>query len=161
MRRLFTFFAILNLFAATLSAQVLFSTEFQTKEDFNAWTVVDANADGKTWTYDEYGDPSRVFYTYHDTNAAEDWMISPAIYSPENGVAAVSFSVQGSSYVEKLQLFYGTTPTPDAMLQPVSEVITLLNNVTSHLYLVNINAGEPLYLGFKACSDANAWRLYM
>ena len=145
----------------SLTAQVLYSTEFQTQEEFDAWTVVDANADEKTWSFDTYGDPSYVYYSYHGSNAADDWMISPAITSSESGIVAVTFTVKGSSYTEKLQLFAGADATVDAMLQPLSEVLELKDNETSHLCLLEVVANEPVYLGFKACSDANKWRLYL
>ena len=32
---------------------------------------------------------------------------------------------------------------------------------SSHLNLVDITAGEPIYIGFRACSDADKWRLYL
>ncbi len=141
--------------------QVLFSTDFQTEADFNEWNVVDSNADGVTWKFDSAGDPSQVFYSYSGTNAADDWMISPAITATQKGVVAITFEVQGSSYVEKLQLFKGSESSADAMTETVSEVLELGSNITSHLYLIEVEAGETFYLGFKACSDADKWRLYL
>ena len=45
-----------------LNAQVLYSTEFATEEDFKAWTVLDVNEDGCTWTFDDAGTYSKVYY---------------------------------------------------------------------------------------------------
>lgn len=161
MKKFFTSFLLLCLCAVSASAQVLFSTDFSTEEDFLAWTVVDANEDGSTWKFDSWGDPSQVFYTYNGANAANDWLISPAITPEADGMVAVSFTVKGSSYVEKLQVFCGNAPTVDAMTTEVSEVLALVDNVTTNVCLVDVKAGEPLYLAFKACSDADKWRLYL
>lgn len=161
MKRLFTFLTVICLFAVSTMGQVLFSADFQTEADFNEWTVVDSNADGVTWKFDSAGDPSHVFYSYSGANAANDWMISPAITATQKGAVAVTFEVQGSSYVEKLQLFKGSESSADAMTETISEVLELGNNKTSHLYLIEVEAGETFYLGFKACSDADKWRLYL
>ncbi len=161
MKRLFTFFTVMCLCAVSMVGQVLYSVDFKTQEDFEAWTVVDVNADDATWKYDEWGDPSYVFYSYSSSNAADDWMISPAITSAQQGIVAVSFTVKGSSYVEKLQLFKGSSSSVDAMTQQVSEVLELRDNVTTHLYLIEVEADETFYLGFKACSDADKFRLYL
>ena len=155
---------LLIAFLCTLSissAQDIFKTSFQTEEEFQQWLVVDNNNDETTWSFDDYAEPSHVFYGYHSTNAADDWMISPAITSDVTGTVAVSFSVQGSSYVEKIEVFYGNEQTTEAMTNRLSEVISLGNEITHHLYLINVNANEPLYLGFHACSDADRWRLYL
>ena len=144
-----------------ISAQEIFQTNFQTETEFQQWLVVDNNADENTWQFDPYAEPSKTFYNYHSTNAADDWFISPAITSAETGTLAVSFSVQGSSYVEKIEVFYGTEQTAEAMTNRLSDVISLGNEITNHLYLINANANEPLYIGFRACSDADKWRLYL
>lgn len=160
MKHLFTLFTALCI-SVTAFAQTLFTTNFATVDDFNAWTVVNANEDDKTWTFDEWGEPSKVFYSYHGNNAADDWLISPAITSAESGALVVTFEAQGSSYTEKLELFCGAEPTVAAMTQQVSPTLKLNGDVTSHVYIVDVTANEPLYLGFHACSDADKWRLYL
>lgn len=143
------------------SAQEIFQTNFQTEEEFQQWLVVDANNDESSWRFDASASPSFVFYTYHSINAADDWMISPAITSAETGILALNFNVNGSSYGEKIEVFYGTEQSVEAMTNRLSDVIYLDDNTTSHLYLINANANEPLYFGFHACSDADTWRLYL
>ena len=145
----------------TIIAQDLFYTNFQTEDDFQQWTVVDNNADDCTWKFEAAASPSFVFYSYHSTNAADDWFISPAITSTVSGTLAVNFSVQGSSYGEKIEVFYGTEPTLDAMTNRATDVINLGNEITGHTFLVNVTANEPIHLGFHACSDADKWRIYL
>lgn len=161
MKRIFTSLFALVLCAVPALSQVIYSTDFASEEDFQQWTVFDVNEDGSTWEFDSGTDPYHLFYSYNSTNAADDWAISPAIVSEEDGTVAVSFTVKGSSYGEKLQLMYGDAPTVEAMTSAASEVLALSDDVTDHLYLLPVTAGKPLYLGFKACSDADKWRLYL
>lgn len=160
MKRL-SLFLIAILCTLSITAQELFHTDFQTEEEFQQWTVIDNNADDATWGFDPSANPSYVFYNYHATNPADDWFISPAITSTETGTLAVSFSVNGSSYGEKLEVFYGSEQTLSAMTNRVSEVLYLDHLISNHLYLINVNANEPIYLGFHACSDPDKWRIYL
>ncbi len=146
---------------ASATAQVVYTTNFNTEDDFKAWTVFDANEDGSTWKFDSSASPSYVFYNYHSSNAANDWIISPVITPTETGTLAIKFRVKGSSYGEKLQLFCGKSATAEAMTTEVSEVLNLDDTESSYLYLIDAIANEPIYLGFKACSDADKWRLYL
>ena len=154
-------FLIAILCSLSISAQELFYTSFQTEEDFQQWTVIDNNADATTWKFDPYGDPSYVFYNYHSSNPADDWFISPAITPTETGTLAINFTSKGSSYGEKIELFYGNEPTLESMTNRITDIIDLNDEISSHLYLINGNANEPIYLGFHACSDADKWRLYL
>lgn len=91
MKEIFTSFFLFCLCAVSVSAQELFSTDFSTEEDFLDWTVTDANEDGSTWKFDSSGEPSKVFYTYNGANAANDWLISPAITPVTDGMVAISW----------------------------------------------------------------------
>ncbi len=148
-------------FTTALFAQVIFTEEFATEEDFAAWTVVDVNEDGSTWSFDSAAEPTHVFYSYNSANAANDWLISPAIKSATTGTVAISFKTKGSSYGEKLEVFYGSTGTVEGMTNRLSEELALSDTETDLLYLVNVVADEAFYLGFRACSDADKWRLYV
>lgn len=135
-------------------------TVFENEDEFNTWTVEDVNDDGATWTFDSAASPSFVFYSY-SVNAADDWMISPEIVSEKSGTLAVSLTVQGSSYGEKLQVFCGKEGKSEAMTTALSEVINLSADITSYLFMTEVTAGEPIYLGLHACSDADKWRIYL
>lgn len=161
MKKIYTLLAMISLCFASAMAQVIYTTNFSTEDDFNTWTVFDVNGDEKTWQFDSYGEPSKVFYSYHSSNAANDWLISPAITSTQTGSLAISLRVKGSSYGEKLQVFYGNSATVEAMTTQVSEVLALNDSETSYLYMIDVNANEPIYLGMHACSDADKWRLYL
>ena len=160
MKRISTFIATICLCVSPLLAQEIFNASFQNEDEFKAWTVVDGNDDGKTWQYDSSTSPS-VFYSYHSTNSANDWLISPAITSTQSGTIAVSFTVKGSSYGEKMEVFSGNAATVDAMTYRICDTLALNDSETTHLYLMSVTANEPIYLGLHACSDPDKWRLYL
>ncbi len=60
MKKIFTLVAAAMLSLAGATAQNLFTADFKTADGFAAWTVVDANADGATWKFDDWGNPSYV-----------------------------------------------------------------------------------------------------
>ena len=160
MKKLFTLLTAIFVYT-TVSAQVLYSTEFKTQEEFDQWTVINANGDEKTWMFDDWASPSYVFYPYHSSNKAEDWLISPAIKSEESGSLAISYTVQGSSYTELLEVYVGNEPTIEAMKKVGETLILDVVELKSFLNLVEVKANEPIYVAFKACSDADKWRLYI
>ena len=160
MKKIFTLlFCLMSV--VSMYSQDLFSTSFATEEEFNAWTVVDANGDEKTWKFDSSGSPSKVFYSYSGANAADDWMISPAVVAPKDGVMAVLFTVKGSSYVEKMEVMYGSSATVEAMVNRGTEVTSYLDTESGGYFLIPVKAGESYNLGFHAVSDADKWRLYL
>lgn len=160
MKKIFTLIAAACMCASSMVAQVIYTTTFATEDEFKAWTIVDENADEKTWQYDSYSTPP-VFYSYHSTNSANDWFISPAITPTESGSAIVKFKVKGSSYVEKMEVFTGNSASVNAMTNRVCDVLAFNDTEKTLIYIINVTANEPLHLGFHACSDPDKWRLYL
>ena len=73
-RVLLTFMAAAATVAAT--AQDIYKTDFSTEEEFQKWTVIDANGDNATWKFDAEGSQSHVYYPYSATNQADDWQVT-------------------------------------------------------------------------------------
>lgn len=157
----FLFFSALLFCGRIVSAQSLLSTSFLTEDEFKEWTVVDVNGDGSSWQFDEDTTPSKVFYSYNGSNAADDWIISPAITPTSDGVLAVAYSVMGSSYTEKMEVKYGSSATIESMTNVGVESTEYLDQQYSNVFLIDGKAGETVYLGFHALSDADKWRLYL
>ncbi|MDE6283821.1 MAG: choice-of-anchor J domain-containing protein [Muribaculaceae bacterium] len=132
--------------------------EFSSKDIFNQHTVVDANADGKTWSYST----SKVAeYAYHSSNNADDWLFTPGIELTEGKAYSVKATAVGSSsYPEKMEIKAGQGVTPEAMTINVADVM-LFNtgsNMVQEGFFLCTQSG--LYnIGFHAVSDANMNRL--
>lgn len=161
MKKLSTFIVAMALGSVATFAQVLYSTNFATEEEFNRWTVIDNNGDGATWKYDASASVSPAFYNYSGSNAADDWFMSPTITPTKDGMVAVIYKVYGSSYGEKLEIKYGTAPTIEAMTKVGVDTINLSDTETGGHFVIDAKANESLNLGFHAVSDADKWRLYL
>ncbi len=146
-------------------AQVLYSTSFETQEDFDQFTVIDANNDGYTWKFSSAAsEDERTYYSYNSSDytiSADDWLISPAITPTVSGQYLVSYMFKGSSYVESMKVYYGDKPTIEALSQNlVGDYPSAMYTQYTDYFFVDAKAGEPFYIAFYACSQANAWRLY-
>lgn len=145
-----------------LCAETIFTADLNTLEGFQQWTVVDANNDGKTWTFSDSNDEgSRVFYTYHSTNSANDWLISPAITPETDGSLMVRYTLAGSYYSENAQVYSGNAATADAMTTLLGDHPNLNGDDHGYFVIVDGKAGEPIHFGVKATSNPDKWRLYL
>lgn len=137
------------------------------------WVVHNVNEDAETWTdYSSTSDFSGSGYTvgkkykYHSDNAANDWLVGPAIHL-EAGVAyKVKFyrRVSSSSYEEKLKLFIGTENTPASLLESGTELIRVEDKNTTgcyHAVPLTVDATGDYYFGFQCYSDANKFNQYI
>lgn len=162
MKRSFYLLLFSLLSAVTASADVLFETTLATEDDFSQWTVVDVNKDGSTWGFNAEATPSPVFYNYNSSNAADDWLISPAITVPAGaGTLMVEYTYCGSSYGEAMDVYYGASATVEAMTEKGAEYPSITGSVQSGYFLIDGKAGETIHLGFHAVSPADRFRLYM
>lgn len=161
MKKISTFLSLLAIGSSIALSQTLLSTSFQTQEEFDAWTVVDNNGDGCTWKFDVEATPSKVFYSYNGSNGADDWLFSPAITPTVDGTIAVAYKVYGSSYTEKMEVKYGASATIEGMTNVGVETTEYFDQEYGNVFLIDGKAGETLYLGFHAVSDADKWRLYL
>lgn len=139
---------------------VIWETNFGSEEAFRRWTVVDANADGVTWGYEPGLTPSPVIYRYHYENSGDDWIISPAITVPEAAQLMVEYRYMGSFYSEELEVYRGSSPTPDSLQRVAVHTDLKDKEYTSHVFF-EVEAGETFYLAFRATSPAYKQQLFL
>ena len=166
--RIFTLFAagILAASQTLMAADPIISVDFSdsgtfSQSDFESWTYIDVNNDSKTWGFDASGIPSRVFYTYHSTNNADDWLFSPEITIPETGTYLVRFNCSGSSYGEAIEVWYGHGTSVEAMTVKGYENTDIKGEPTSGYFIASLTAGEKVNVGFHAISQPDKFRLYL
>lgn len=143
-------------------AQTLLTADFDSQEDFAKWTVVDANADGSTWQYAAENDPGkRTFYNYNSDNAADDWLVSPAITADKDCKLMFTFTAKGGGdyYSESMDAWYGTAPTPSALTNKGTELTELKSKEKTGIFLIELKAGVPVYVGLHATSPAGFFRI--
>ena len=88
-----------------------FTESFDTEDDFDLWTVLNANG-GSTWSY-EASSKSAV-YTYDDNHLeGDDWLFSPA-FSLQKGKKyklSYSFRIRQKNYAESFSVHLGKAQT--------------------------------------------------
>lgn len=104
--------------------KVPYTTYFDTDAEYDLWTVLDANDDGHTWSYDSYN--RYVKYTYHKYNDADDWLFSaPIRLNAEQYYDLTSnMSVRMSYYSERFEIFVCSAQHPDSVVAVVRNVTT-------------------------------------
>ncbi len=161
MRKISTFLLFLMLSVVSAHADAIYTTAFETVDEFNAWTVVDANSDGATWTFNEEGTPSKVAYKYDYFNNGDDWLISPAITPSETGTLIVKYTFSGSMYGESMEVYSGKGGTVEDMTSKEATYDKILEDEQSGYFLVDAKAGEPFHIAFRATSTAYKDYLYL
>lgn len=110
------FFASLAASAALAdTGDVVFNETFDTQEAYNAWTVIDANANDRTWQY--WKQKAAYMYDYQGKLDGDDWIISPEITLDADKVYELKFylAAGGRNKVENVKVFLGTDATKEAM----------------------------------------------
>lgn len=154
--------ALASVIAAN-AAGTVFSTAFDTREEFDLWNVIDNNHDERTWDFsDANGEGKRVFYTYHGTHQADDWIISPAIVPPADGNYILKYYFTGSSYGESMDVHMASSADIEALSAGLKASHPAINdNSHENFILFSGKAGEPVHVGFHATSAPNLYRLYL
>ena len=143
-------------------------------------TVLDANADGATWTLNKvapYAGVNALRYTSAIANsqAANDWFFTPAFTTAANTRYQLAFRYRAegivnspSNFIERLEVKAGPTPTP------AGQTTTLYTNaaITNTSYALANAASAPVvallqpgagtqYVGFHVYSAAEQGNLYI
>ena len=162
MKKILTTMAIGALASYAVANEPVFSADLSqfSLEDLDAWTIIDVNADEKTWQFDESASPSRVFYSYHSSNNADDWLITPAINIPKAGSYVIKYDFRGSAYGENLEVWTGNAPTVEGMTDKIAEHLNAKDNVEGNLVFIDAEEG-PLYVGFHCNSLPDKFRLFI
>lgn len=136
-----------------------FTEGFDKSSDLDLFTIIDANNDGKTWSYcenDGSGQPS-VQIEYGNVDH-DDWLITPPLKLKAGVIYNISYRVasKGANYPELLEVKYGSEPTAKAMTSVLSEKEEITNQqyVTVKKELIPEKDGV-VYFGFHCTSSAD------
>lgn len=126
---------------------------------FNDCTVVDYNSDGKTWAKNG----EEIYYPYHGSNYANDYIILPAVRLEAGKTYTVGVEChQNYSYTEKLEVLYGTTNNVAGM----TNIAMPVKNVTWNNYAevtndFSVAADGVYYFAIHAVSNPDLFNLYV
>lgn len=135
-----------------------YSNALNTAELFGEFKVIDANGDGKTWSY---GSMNFAQYSFSSSVDADDWLVSPAI-KLEAGKAyrfAVDVWARNANYPERIEVKMGTEPT--ALTQEVIDSTDVAWDEAKTLENTAVTVAEDgyYYIGLHAISDKDCWFL--
>jgi hypothetical protein len=138
-----------------------YSFAFDNVEQAQCWTTVDVNNDasGSNGAIFISTSGGYAFYQYLSTAAANDWLISPTFYIPQNGAtASFDYQVAMSSYPEKFSVHVipaGSTYTNAVQIVP-TQTVTNTTPETQYIDLTNF-AGQSIQIAIKVESDADQY----
>lgn len=135
------------------SLQLPYDNTFDDSESLNGFTILDNNGDGATWGYNSFNESAD--YSSGDL-AADDWLVTPAIYMEKGALYRFSFTASNSYPTERVEAAVGTAPETAALSQIVIEPTDI-----SYTPRVHTLKGEYVaeatgwhYFGIHAISDA-------
>lgn len=133
--------------------------EFNSEGDFGLFTVIDANNDGRTWTWYSTYQAARSYYNSSESN--DDWLITPPVHLTPGRLYTFSFKVRNaySSFTNSLEVKYGNAATAEAMTNTLLE--TTVPGANYEVYSFDINPTEDgnYYFGFHDNSVADQFYL--
>ncbi len=127
------------------------------------FTIIDANEDGRTWAF--YS--GMVRYTYHSTNAGDDWLVSPAIKLVAGKKYAFSIAAHAysASYPERIEVKAAQENTAEALAAGTevlpSTDVTTPGFVTYENNEFTVAESGYYYIGVHAISDADKYYLFV
>jgi hypothetical protein len=143
---------------------------FEPTENISAWSKLDVNADGSTWTY-PYSSSSYAHtgsnsakYTYNSTNAADDWMFSRCIYMNAGNSYKISYwyRSENTTDIESLDLKVGNSTTAASMTTTLVSTPSLASTTYTKATAIYTPATTgTYYFGWHAYSVANAYNIYV
>ena len=130
-----------------------YTCDFSNSSQNQCWTIVDGNNDGTTFTFTPSG--AYASYQWHSTNAANDWLISPAFTF--TGTQNLTFDYRtGSNWAEIYEVFAIGSDTV-RLCQP--DTVQSANYVTKNLDVSGLNGSYSI--AFHCISEADQYYLYI
>lgn len=141
---------------------VPFTEPFNSKDDFELWTLVNVNP-ASTWALNEKD--KYAFYKYaDDKTAADNWLISPAIRLEAGKAYKISYSwrANNKNYPESFAVHCGTGAAPSAMGTALAEHNEVLNTQFATASVV-VRPGKTgvRFVGIHATSQPWRYMLYV
>lgn len=131
-----------------------FTESFDTEDDFDLWTVLNANG-GSTWSYEASSKSAVYTYDYNHLEG-DDWLFSPA-FSLQKGKKyklSYSFRIRQKNYAESFSVHLGKAQSAAAMTRELAAHPGILNTQEETNTLVfSAEEDGTFHLGFHETSD--------
>ena len=151
--------------AAQTRADALYEWDFEDDEDFEGWSMIDADGDGECWTTDDtYGhNGPNCMWSYSWNGQAyspDNWLISPEV--PLGGTLTVWAMNYSSSYPEHFAIYVceGTPSTLNDFVQ-VTDDIQPPTSWTEYTVDLSEFAGKVGCFAIRHYGTTDMYRLYI
>lgn len=136
------------------------------------WKVVNGKEGTSTWTYDNTDNlqtavtdaKTGVVYKYDSKNAADDWLISPAIALKAGDEYKVSYWMKTSGSNEDMGVYLASSDTPEGLLAgKILKDYKDYKNSTWHKETVvfTVASDGDYHVGFFIHSPANRYNVFL
>ena len=139
---------------------VPFTDDFEDADAGTAYTIIDQNADGKTWDFVHFGSTGgRMRYDYSKYTAADDWALTPAIHLVEGVAYEISFKANSiaKAYKERLSVACGEGLDPTSYVEVIPETEVATSNLQSQMEMkgeIKVMKTGDYHFGFHSASPA-------
>ena len=145
--------------------EVPYYEPIQSKDRFGLFTVIDANKDGYTFTYERIkGDNYGARYSYSKTDDADDWFITPGINLKAGKKYQLSFraGTGNNDYAENFEVAVGKQAAVEAMTQKIFENTEVCNElIPTFKKEFEVSEDGEYFVGFHAVSPADRFWFYI
>ncbi|MDE7414592.1 MAG: T9SS type A sorting domain-containing protein [Muribaculaceae bacterium] len=128
------------------------------------FSTYDANDDGSGWTLykNYYGTAGNARYIYSATNDADDWLFTCPLALEGNFKYDLSFTLTTNRWGEgeRLGVFYGTLPTPDAMTETALDYTDYEKGFNDTVTAsIDPKSSGSYYVGFHITSGKDSYNV--
>ncbi len=135
--------------------------DFSNEDVFSIFSVIDANEDDNTFTWD-----NTVRYRYHSTNSGDDWLISPPIHLKAGKTynVIVNASAYNARYPERFEVKAGNAAQTNAMtisVLPPTDVTASRDAPEDYEGTLQVAEEGDYFIGIHDISDPDQFYLYV
>jgi hypothetical protein len=130
-----------------------YKTNFSTYDEFNYFTVIDANKDNSSWYKSMFGSGAIVDYKWN-SSGMDDWLVTPPLHLLKGKVYHVYFRYASSGAASKMEIKLGK----ECSVAGLTTQVMPSTDVTSGVFEsdVTVDSEDAYYFGVHALGSAGS-----
>lgn len=151
--------AVSDKIIAGRSRSLPYTTGFDTENEFQLFSVIDNDQDGRTWEYDKQIQAAK----YTAGTMADDWLISPAFALEAGKSYKLAFDAKSYNYTnsKRLRVTLGTLPTVEAQDSILMDTLIDYAYYHTHELLFFVRESGTYHIGFQCYDDPKMLELWI
>ena len=134
-----------------------YTGDFSQEGTIDDYGVIDANNDGKTWTWSA---SNGAYYPYSSTNKADDYLILPIKLEAGKNYNVTVTAASSTSWAEKFEVKAGKTATVEGLSTTIIPETTVQTSTdTEYEGTFTPDEAGTYYVAIHATSDADMFNL--